>query len=97
MSKRPAGLAAFVRTFQTHDLDLQRFRDFHRPVYLAVGSLSNVAEERKAERLAEVLPDCTIEIYEGLHHFNPPHRAEPERFARALRKLWASASNPKSK
>jgi pimeloyl-ACP methyl ester carboxylesterase len=88
MSKRPAGLAAFTRAFKAYDLDLEGFRSFRQPVYLAVGSLSNAAEERKAERLAGVFPDATVEIYEGLHHFNPPHRAEPERFARALRVLW---------
>jgi pimeloyl-ACP methyl ester carboxylesterase len=91
MSKRPVGLAAFTRAFKLHDLDVNHFASFHQPVYLAVGSLSNAAEARKAERLAGVFPDCRVEVYEGLHHFNPPHRAEPERFAQALRKLWASA------
>jgi hypothetical protein len=29
-------------------------------------------------------PDFKIEEYEGRSHFDPPHRAEPDRFARAL-------------
>lgn len=91
MSKRPAGLAAFTRAFKAYDLNLERFRDFRQPVYVAVGSLSSVAEERKAERLAAHFPNLRVEEYEGLHHFNPPQRAAPERFAQALRTLWAGA------
>ena len=72
-------------------MDLDRLRHFQQPVHLAIGSLSNPIEERKAKTLSALFPAFRLEIYEGLHHFNPPHRAEPERFARALRELWARA------
>lgn len=89
MAKRPAGLEAMNRAFRAYHLDRENFRRFRRPVYLALGSLSHPIFERKAKVLASLFPDIRVEVYEGLHHFNPPHRAEPERFARALRELWA--------
>ncbi len=89
MARRPAGLEAMNRAFKTYYLDRENFRHFRRPVYLALGSLSHPIEEHKAKVLTSLFPDIRVEVYEGLHHFNPPHRAEPERFARALRELWA--------
>lgn len=44
-----------------------------------------------AERLAGLFPDLRLEVYQGRHHLDPPHRAEPGRFARALRDLWERA------
>ena len=35
-------------------------------------------------RLAGLFPDCTVERYEGCHHLNTSHQAEPERVAGAL-------------
>lgn len=94
MANRPAGLAAFNRAFKVYNMDLERLRHFLQPVYLAIGSLSNPIEERKAKTLSTLFPAFRLEIYEGLHHFNPPHRAEPERFAQALRELWTRAEQP---
>jgi pimeloyl-ACP methyl ester carboxylesterase len=88
MARRPAGLEAINRAFKTYQLDREDFRHFRQPVYLALGSLSHPIEEHKAKVLNSLFPDIRVEVYEGLHHFNPPHRAEPERFARALRELW---------
>jgi pimeloyl-ACP methyl ester carboxylesterase len=92
MAKRPAGIAAFREAFKQYDLDLARLRSFQQPVYLAIGTLSNVVEERKAERLGRYLEHLRVDVYEGLHHFNPPQRAEPARLATALRTLWAAAA-----
>jgi pimeloyl-ACP methyl ester carboxylesterase len=89
MAKRPAGLEAMTRALKTYHLDREDFRHFQQPVYLALGSLSHHIEEHKAKVLSNLFPDIRVEVYEGLHHFNPPHRAEPERFARALHGLWA--------
>ena len=89
MAKRPAGLEAMNRAFKTYHLDREDFHHFRRPVYLALGSLSHPMEEHKAKVLTSLFPDIRVEVYEGLHHFNPPHRAEPERFVQALRELWA--------
>ncbi|MGI9019274.1 MAG: alpha/beta fold hydrolase [Solirubrobacterales bacterium] len=93
MAKRPAGLAAFMRAFSAGDLDLEALRRFQRPVYFALGSLSNPDYYGKmAERLSNLFPDFTLEVFEGRHHFDPPHRIEPERLAASLRALWVRAT-----
>lgn len=89
MAKRPAGLEAISRVFNTDHIDQKLFRQFDRPVYYALGSLSTRFFEREAMTLRGLFPDMQVEEYEGRSHFDPPHRAEPERFARALRALWA--------
>jgi pimeloyl-ACP methyl ester carboxylesterase len=90
MAKRPAGLKAFLGTFLSGELDLDALRGFRRPVYFALGGRSNPDYYGKeAERLSQVFADFTLEVFEERHHFDPPHRIEPERLADSLRALWA--------
>jgi pimeloyl-ACP methyl ester carboxylesterase len=92
MAKRPAALRAMLNQFLTTDLDLDVLRGFEKPVWFAVGGRSNPDYfARMAVRLAGVFPDFTIERFPERHHFDPPHRIEPERVAASLRKLWARA------
>jgi hypothetical protein len=92
MATRPASLDAFTRAFKTFLLDIERLRAFDRPVLYTIGGRSNpVAVRLPAERLGRIFPDFTLEIFEERHHFDPPHRAEPQRYARSLRKLWYRA------
>jgi pimeloyl-ACP methyl ester carboxylesterase len=92
MAKRPAGLRAFVEAFDNGRLDLGALRAFDRPVYFALGGLSNPDYYgQMAERLATIFPDFTIETYPERHHFDPPHRIEPERLANSLLALWQRA------
>jgi pimeloyl-ACP methyl ester carboxylesterase len=91
MVTRPAGLKALSRAFDNSDMTLAQLKQFRKPVYLAIGNLSNPIEERKAELLRKLFPNFEVEIYQGRHHFDPPQRAEPERFASALNSLWARA------
>lgn len=91
MAARPAGIAAIDRAFHTYRLDRELFRRFPQPVYYALGSLSTPFYERTARTLGEVFPDLEVDVYEGRSHLDPPHRAEPERFAQALRSLWRRA------
>lgn len=92
MSKRPAGLRAIVRAFDATDLDVATLRSFARPAYLALGGRSHPdLYGCIAERLAGVLPDLSLERFEERHHFDPPHRVEPERLAASLRDLWDRA------
>ena len=92
MAKRPAGLNALTRAFRAGELDVDALRGLQAPVYFALGGLSNPDQYAKiAERLAGVFPDFTLEVFEGCHHFEPPHRVEPERLASSLRGLWARA------
>ena len=96
MAKRPAGIRAFMRTFKTYDLDRESLSRFERPVYFALGALSNPDQYGElAERLSRALDDFTLEMFEERHHFNPPHRIEPERLARSLRALWGRG-NPRN-
>jgi len=44
-----------------------------------------------AERARAIFPDLTLDVFDERHHFDPPHRIEPERTARALRAHWARA------
>lgn len=97
MSSRPAALATFVRIFRTSKLDRDGLRSFDRPVYFALGGLSNPDYyERMSKRLAKVFPDFTIEVYPDRHHFDPPHRIEPRRFAAALERLWTRAETDRA-
>src|SRR5207253_7062897 len=85
MRKRPTGIEAISRALRAYKLDWNKFRTFRQPVYLARGSLSHPRWERQAKRLSGIFPNITVEVYEGRSHIDAPHRAEPARFARALR------------
>jgi pimeloyl-ACP methyl ester carboxylesterase len=92
MAKRPAGLRAFIDAFDKDELDLDALRAFTRPVYFALGGRSNPDYYgRMAERLAAIFPDFTLETFAERHHFDPPHRLEPERLADSLLALWRRA------
>lgn len=95
MAKRPRGVNALIAAFAAAELDLDALRRFRRPVYYALGALSNPDQyARIAERLGGVFPDFTLEVFEERHHFDPPHRAEPGRLAASLRALWTQADGP---
>jgi pimeloyl-ACP methyl ester carboxylesterase len=92
MAKRPQGLRAFLAAFDNDDLDLEALRAFSRPVYFALGGRSNPDYfAQMAERLAAIFPDFTLEAFPDRHHFDPPHRLEPNRLADSLLALWERA------
>jgi pimeloyl-ACP methyl ester carboxylesterase len=92
MAKRPAGIRAIQRAFKRSDIDREALRRFDRPVYFALGALSNPDQYGEiAKRLSEVFPDFELEVFEERHHFDPPHRIEPERLANSLKTLWRRA------
>ena len=92
MRKRPSGLRAFIEAFDQFDLSLDALRAFDRPVYFALGGRSNPDYYgRMAQRLAAIFPDYSVEIFPERHHFDPPHRIEPERLANSLLALWERA------
>ena len=89
MAIRPAGIRALIRTFKTYDLDRAALERFTGPVYYALGGLSNPDMYGTiAERLQRTFPEFELEVFEERHHFDPPHRIEPERLATSLRALW---------
>jgi pimeloyl-ACP methyl ester carboxylesterase len=92
MAQRPSGIRAFLRTFKTYQLDRDALTRFRRPVYFALGGLSNPDEYGAiATRLSRVFPDFRLEVFDDRHHFDPPHRIEPERLASSLLALWRRA------
>ncbi len=93
MATRPAGLRAFISTFRSSSLDIDRLRGVTQPVLFALGGRSNPDYYgRMAERAREIFPNFTLEVFEQRHHFDPPHRAEPERTAAVMREHWDRAS-----
>lgn len=97
MAQRPAGIRALLDTFQTYDLDSEALRGFEQPVYFALGGLSNPDQfGEEAERLARVFPNFWLEVFPERHHFDPPHRVEPQALASSLRSLWRRAEPPLS-
>jgi pimeloyl-ACP methyl ester carboxylesterase len=94
MATRPAGLRTFLATFSSSTLDLDELRAFQQPVYFALGGRSNPSYyARMAERAGAIFSNFTLELFDERHHFDPPHRIEPERLARALRAHWARAAD----
>ncbi len=94
MAKRPAGLRAVLKAFDNAHLDLEALGAFDRPVYFALGGRSNPDYfARMAERLGTILPDFTVETFPDRHHFDPPHRIEPERLADSLLAIWQRAES----
>jgi pimeloyl-ACP methyl ester carboxylesterase len=89
MAKRPAGIQALLNAFDSDDLDLAAIRAFDQPVYFALGGRSHPDYYgRIADRLATFFSDFTLETFPERHHFDPPHRIEPERLAASLLALW---------
>ena len=93
MASRPAALRTLAEAFRASNLDLDRLRAFDRPVLFVLGGRSNPdSYGRMAERAGTIFPDMTLEVFAERHHFDPPHRIEPERTAAALHSLWKRAS-----
>jgi len=90
MSNRADGVAATLRAFADSAVPIERLREFDQPAYYSYGTLSNASWERRAERLSMLLPNLMVERYEGRSYMDTSHMAEPDRVARALRRLWAS-------
>jgi hypothetical protein len=83
-----------MEAFDSGDLDLEALRAFDRPVYFALGGRSNPDYyARMADRLATIFPDFKIGTFPERHHFDPPHRIEPEHLADSLLTLWQRADS----
>lgn len=92
MSNRPAGVRAIIEALDRFDLDSDALRAFDRPVYFALGGRSNPDYfARMAGRLDRTFSDFEVETFAERHHFDPPHRIEPERLAKSLLALWERA------
>jgi pimeloyl-ACP methyl ester carboxylesterase len=91
MAKRPAGLRAFLEALRAHHVAGDRYRTFDKPVFFSWGSLTHPRWRSMERRLSKLFPSFTSEMFEGLHHLNTSHMAEPQRVAARLRELWRLA------
>ncbi len=89
LPNRPAGIAALLRAFERHTLDTDALRRFQGQVLYTRGSLSAERYQRSSNRLAAIFPDFREIVFEGLHHLNTSHQAEPGRVASLLLDLWS--------
>ena len=91
MAKRPAGIRAFVAAIREHRIAPQEYANYTTPVYFSRGSRTHPRWAAMQERLGLLIPDFTAEVFEGLHHLNTSHQAEPDQVAQALLNFWERA------
>jgi pimeloyl-ACP methyl ester carboxylesterase len=91
MALRPAAIRAIGPAFLEYDVDPKALATLNCPVLYLLGTLSAKMYELRSERARDIFEDFTLEIFEGRHHFDPPHRAEPERVAGLLQNFWSVA------
>ena len=53
------------------------------------GSLTAERYERSGKRLAAIFPNFREVVFDGIHHLNTSHQAEPARVAGLLLELWS--------
>lgn len=92
MRKRPAGIAALLRAFETYHFDRNLLRNCWFPVYYAYGSFSHEEQALKGGVLAQLCPDIHVQRFEGIHHFVPPEQIYSPKHVQALLGLWRAAA-----
>jgi pimeloyl-ACP methyl ester carboxylesterase len=90
MAKPSAALVPMNLSLLRAPLDRDRLHAVRCPVYLPVGGQTHPRFRAIADHLAATFPKATVEVYEERSHFDPAHRAEPRRFAQALRRIWSA-------
>lgn len=94
MRSRPAGTKAIAAAFQEHPYPLAAMRAFRPPVLYVLGGRSRQAYYGlMARRLGSAFPDFALTTFPDRHHFDPAHRAEPDRYARVLEEHWRRAES----
>jgi pimeloyl-ACP methyl ester carboxylesterase len=91
MTKRPAGIDAFLSALDKHERLERQYGTVRAPVLFTWGSLTHPRWNTMRQRLEKLFPDFTARCFDGLHHLNTSHQAEPERVARMLDDFWTRA------
>jgi pimeloyl-ACP methyl ester carboxylesterase len=91
MAKRPSGIDAFRAALDDHERLDNRYASVRVPVLYTWGELTHPRWYAMRERLENLLPDFSSQRFDGLHHLNTSHAAEPERVAALLKEFWARA------
>ena len=93
MALRPKGIRALLDAFGREEISRDALASFDAPVYYALGGLSNQVQFGEiAARLGGVFSDFMLEVFPERHHFDPPHRVEPERLGASLLAVWDRAA-----
>jgi pimeloyl-ACP methyl ester carboxylesterase len=88
MRKRPAGIAALMRVFESYRFDRDLLRRGTFPVFYAYGDLSHEEQALKAGVLAQLFPDIHVRRFEGIHHFVAPDEIYTPKHTQALLDIW---------
>jgi pimeloyl-ACP methyl ester carboxylesterase len=91
MQKRPAGIAALIKSFSAYEFDRSRFALCEFPVFHAYGDLTHAVEALRASIMARLLPDIRIRRFAGVHHFVPPEQIYTPQYAEMLLEHWRRA------
>lgn len=91
MRKRPAGIAALLRSFEAYSFDRDQLRRCAFPVSYAYGDLSHEEQALKAGILAQLFPDFHLQRFDGIHHFVAPAAIYTKRYAGSLLDMWERA------
>lgn len=91
MALRPAAIRAIGQAFLDYEVSPMSLQSLNCPVLYLLGTLSAEMYRMRAERAERIFSEFTLEIFEERHHFDPPHRAEPDRVAKLLDEFWDAA------
>lgn len=91
MATRPAGVKAFLQALAAAEIPIEHLEKFERPVYYSHGDGSNPSWTAMRDRLADLCPDFTAELYQGASHMRTSHMIDPPRVAAALHRIWSRA------
>jgi hypothetical protein len=84
-------MRAFIQALRAYHVTEEDYRAFEKPVYFTWGSLTHPRWTSMERRLSKLFPNFSSEMFEGLHHLNTSHTAEPQRVATQLAALWQRA------
>ena len=89
------GLGTWLGGFEPSlDLDEETLASIGAPCHVLVGTDDVVGGEDVAERLAALLPDATVEVWQGAGHL--PWYDDPARFAASLKRFRAARVSDRS-
>jgi pimeloyl-ACP methyl ester carboxylesterase len=91
MQKRPAGIAALMRSFTAYQFSRSNLEAGRFPVFLGYGDLTDEAEAVRAGVLARLFADIRIRRFAGVHHFVPPEQIYTPEHVRLLLDHWQRA------
>jgi pimeloyl-ACP methyl ester carboxylesterase len=90
MQKRPAGIAALIKSFDAYRFERDFLRASPFPVFYGYGDLSHDEQAVKAGILARLFADIRVQRFAGVHHFVPADQIYTPAHVKALKNLWSA-------